>query len=94
MSIADNLKKQRGDMSQSELARQTGVSQKTISAIEKGRIKFPTYQTAKKFAEALNCSPSLFLGVVEDGFTTEAPKPKKKKQSDKLLALKSKLGGK
>jgi transcriptional regulator with XRE-family HTH domain len=91
MTIADNLKKQRGDMSQSELARQSGVSQKTISAIEKGRIKYPTYQTAFKLAEVLACDPDEFLDNKFEGIKV-AKKIEAKKPS-KLLALKNKLGG-
>lgn len=92
MTIADNLKKQRGDMSQSELARQSGVSQKTISAIEKGRIKYPTYQTAFKLAEVLACEPDEFLDNKFQGTAKVAKKIEAKKPS-KLLALKNKLGG-
>lgn len=88
MTIAENLKKQRGNMTQTELAKISGVSQKTISAIEVGRIEFPTYQTAIKLAEALECEPSEFL---KGKLKIQSPK---KKQSDKLLALKAKLGGK
>lgn len=91
-TIAQNLINQRGEMSQLELARQSGVSQKTISAIELGRIKFPTYQTAFKIASVLGCEPDLFLdNRIRVGLKTAAAKPEKK-VSNKLAALKNKLG--
>lgn len=95
-NIAENLKEQRGSMTQTELAKSSGVSQKTISAIEKGRIKYPTYQTAFKLAEVLGCEPDLFLDRKFQKSLTIVKKveEKPKKQSSALLALKSKLGGK
>ena len=94
MSIAQNLITQRGQMSQSDLARQSGVSQKTISAIELGRIKFPTYQTAIRLSNVLNCDLDLFLDSKLQGTITTAAKAEKKerKVSSKLAALKNKLG--
>lgn len=96
MTIAENLKQQRGDMSQSDLARSSGVSQKTISAIELGRIEFPTYQTAFKLAEVLGCEPDLFLDNKFQAVAAVARKVEKKKSSKlaALASLKNKLGGK
>lgn len=96
-SIAQNLITQRGEMSQSDLARQSGVSQKTVSAIELGRIKFPTYQTAFKLANVLGCEPDLFLdNKIRVGLKPQVEKEPevklKKKTSSKLAALKNKLG--
>lgn len=93
-TIAKNLKEQRQSlsMSQSELSRQSGISQKTISAIELGRIKYPTYQTAIKLADVIGCEPELFIDNDLKGKLSKPEKPKK--QSSTLLALKNKLGGK
>jgi transcriptional regulator with XRE-family HTH domain len=97
-NIAKNLINQRGEMSQTDLARQSGVSQKTISAIELGRIKFPTYQTAFKLSNVLGCEVDLFLDNKLQSIITEAAKVEKepevklkKETSSKLAALKNKL---
>lgn len=55
MAIADNLKQHRTGqgMSQTELAKQSGVSQAQISHIETGEKKNPGVITIKKLADAL-----------------------------------------
>lgn len=63
-----------------DLAEKTGVSQKTISALEVGRIKNMTYQTALKLAKALKCKPEVLLGVNPEN-----------KASSKLAELAQKL---
>ncbi|QFG05363.1 DNA binding protein [Bacillus phage 031MP004] len=67
---------------QQSLADAAGVSQKTISAIETGRIPFPTIQTAFALAQVLDCEPDEFLE-----FTFK----KRPKTSTKLSTLKKKL---
>lgn len=47
---------------QTELANESGVNQRTISAIEIGKIKLPTYKTAVSLGEVLGISPLLLLG--------------------------------
>lgn len=76
MSIADSLKKARGDMSQSELARQSGVNQRTISAIEHGKIKLPTYKTAESLGKVLNVDPLKLLGAEKKDSTIDNIKQK------------------
>jgi transcriptional regulator with XRE-family HTH domain len=80
--MLDVLRKLREDkgFTQMELAEKTGVSQKTISALEVGRIKNMTYQTAVRLGKALKCKPEVLLGV----------KPEKKPTS-KLAELAQKF---
>lgn len=54
-SLPERLKymRERRDMTQSELAKRSGVSQSTIAQIESGK-KDPSLSTIKKVAEALN----------------------------------------
>jgi transcriptional regulator with XRE-family HTH domain len=66
----EKLRKKAG-LSQMELAAQSKVSQKTISAIEVGRHKQPTYETAMKLANALKVKPETFFKEV-----VEIEKPK------------------
>ena len=41
------------DWTQFDLSKKSGVSQPTISQIENGRRKYPTYESIKKIARAL-----------------------------------------
>jgi transcriptional regulator with XRE-family HTH domain len=56
VAIAENLKHHRkeNEMSQVELAKQSGVSQAQISAIENGNKPNPGVVTIKKLADALS----------------------------------------
>ncbi|MDE2089854.1 MAG: helix-turn-helix transcriptional regulator [Gammaproteobacteria bacterium] len=48
------------DLSQSQLARMTGISQATISAIENNRVRLGV-ERAKVLARALNCHPGVLV---------------------------------
>jgi transcriptional regulator with XRE-family HTH domain len=48
------------EMSQNELAKQTGIPQSTISAIENGRIQLGV-ERAKTLALALKCHPAVLV---------------------------------
>ncbi len=77
---------------QTELADESGVNQRTISAIETGKIKLPTYKTAVSLGEVLGISPLLLLGdQVEAAEEKEAePVAETKNTSALLNALKDK----
>lgn len=47
-------------MTQSDLSDKTGISQTSISSIEKGR-KQPKASTICRFCDALKCTPSMFF---------------------------------
>lgn len=72
-------------LNQTELAKASGVSQRTISAIETGVNKYPSYKTAWKLSEPLGCRPEQLMGF-------EDPKPPQPKNS-KLEELRKKLKG-
>lgn len=69
-------------LTQMELAKESGVSQKTISAIEVGTIEHTTYTTAVRLSKVLGCKPEVLLT------TKEGDKPEEKEVStiDKLKA--------
>ena len=48
------------EMSQNELAEETGISQSTISAIENGRVNLGV-ERAKVLARALRCHPAVLV---------------------------------
>ena len=48
------------ELSQNELARQTGISQSTISAIENDRVQLGV-ERAKVLADALMCHPAVLV---------------------------------
>ena len=54
------LREQRG-WSQSEVARQAGVRQATLSAIENGENKGIDFETLKRLAEAFDTHPAVFI---------------------------------
>ena len=103
-TVGEILYHYRQGYTQTELAELSGVNQRTISAIETGKIKQPTYTTAVKLAEVLEIDPLLLLGEKVE----KKEKPKKEaepvkesvaaeetKTNDRLLAtLKARyLGG-
>jgi len=61
LNIVKQLRLDKG-LTQVELAELSDVSQKTISALEVGRIKEMTYRTAIKLSEVLECKPEVLLG--------------------------------
>lgn len=78
--------REKAGLTQTDLAEQSNVSQKTISAIEIGRIKNPTYMTLLKLSIVLGCEPEDIMKV---GETKQAAEPKKK--MSKMAALKQRL---
>lgn len=82
---------------QTELAEETGVNQRTISAIETGKIKLPTYKTAVSLGEALGINPLLLLGEEVEKVKEKEAEPvaaeDQKPTSNLLNSLKSKYLG-
>lgn len=64
MAFAENLKNLRtaSGYSQAELAKLTGISQQTISWIERGMQTSPRWETVVKLANKLNVTPTELLG--------------------------------
>ena len=62
VSVGESLRIMRElqELSQNELARQTGISQSTISAIENDRVQLGV-ERAKVLAHALMCHPAVLV---------------------------------
>lgn len=62
LSVGDSVRiaRELQEMSQNDLAGKTGLSQSTISAIEKGRVNLGV-ERAKKIARALRVHPAVLL---------------------------------
>lgn len=72
MNIGESIKKARQEagITQAELAKRLNVTPQTISQYERGLIN-PKYETALKFAEALNLQPSWLFGAKWGELTAE-----------------------
>jgi transcriptional regulator with XRE-family HTH domain len=57
------LKEIRGRLTQQELAALSGIDQTTISDIENGRIKKPSWDTVARLSAALNIGPAELFPV-------------------------------
>lgn len=57
------LKEIRGRLTQQELAELAGVDQTTISDLENGRIKKPSWETVARLSAALSVSPAELFPV-------------------------------
>lgn len=62
----------RRNLSLSDLAEMSGVSKSTLSSIESGETKRPSYTTWKKIADAMDIAPSTIINAFVD--TTYHPK--------------------
>ena len=64
LNIGERIKRARQEagITQSELAKRLNVTPQTVSQYERGLIN-PKYETALKFAEALNLQPSWLFGA-------------------------------
>lgn len=52
-------------LTQAELARKVGVEQATISMLENGQIRRPSYELVTRLAAVLNISPAELFPVVD-----------------------------
>jgi transcriptional regulator with XRE-family HTH domain len=62
VSVGDSVRiiRELQELSQSELAKRTGIPQSTISAIENGRVNLGV-ERAKTIARALQCHPAVLV---------------------------------
>lgn len=67
--MSENVKRLREEknLSQSELARLSGVSQSYISELEDGKAKNPSIKTLGKIAEALGVTVTAILEETKEG---------------------------
>lgn len=60
------LRAMHGRISQLELSRQTGITQKQLSALETGKTKGITFETLAKLCLFFSCTPSELLQLEEE----------------------------
>lgn len=84
MAFAENLKNLRtaSGYSQAELATLTGISQQTISWIERGMQTSPRWETVVKLANKLNVTPVELLGDSIQQATAEQTDTDGKEQTE------------
>lgn len=70
-------------MTQSELAKRSGVSQVQIARYESGASKYPKYETLEKLAKALNISPLDLVSID----TLNLPELSKNKKSNNNIKM-------
>ncbi len=75
----------RGKLTQREVAEATGLTQKTISALETGTSKGVEFSTIAKLCDFLKCSPNDLL-VLEDEIEDIPVSRKSLQKADELIA--------
>jgi len=75
----------RGKLSQRDVAEATGLTQKTISALETGTSKGVEFSTIAKLCDFLKCSPNDLL-VLEDEIEDIPVSRKSLQKADELIA--------
>ena len=60
------LRAEKGRISQSEVSRQTGITQKQLSALEAGKTKGITFDTLAKLCVFFSCTPNDLLEIEEE----------------------------
>ncbi|MCC7531055.1 MAG: helix-turn-helix transcriptional regulator [Candidatus Melainabacteria bacterium] len=79
------LRAARGKLTQREVAEATGLSQKTISALETGASKGVEFSTIAKLCDYLKCSPNDLL-VLEEEVEYIPVSQKSLTKADKIIA--------
>lgn len=75
----------RGKLTQREVALATGLSQKTLSALETGTSKGVEFSTVARLCQFLQCTPNDLL-VLEDEIVDVAPSEESLKKADDIIA--------
>ncbi|WP_289501115.1 helix-turn-helix domain-containing protein [Gloeocapsopsis sp. IPPAS B-1203] len=75
------LRAMHGKISQSELSRQTGITQKQLSALEAGKTKGITFDILIKLCTFFSCTPNDLLKLEADSPTVE-----ELKKADEIIA--------
>jgi DNA-binding Xre family transcriptional regulator len=79
------LRAARGKLTQKDVARATGLSQKTLSALETGASKGIEFGTVAKLCDFLKCTPNDLL-VLEDEIEYVVPSETSLKKADEIIA--------
>lgn len=75
----------RGKLTQREIALATGLSQKTLSALETGASKGVEFGTIARLCDYLKCTPNDLL-VLEEEVADVAPSEASLKKADEIIA--------
>jgi DNA-binding Xre family transcriptional regulator len=75
----------RGKLTQREVSLATGLSQKTLSALETGASKGVEFATVARLCQFLKCTPNDLL-VLEEEIVDEPPSPESLRKADDIIA--------
>ncbi len=80
------LRVMHGKISQSELSRQTGITQKQLSALETGKTKGITFETLAKLCLFFSCTPNELLQLEEETEIDTSPTEKELSLADEIIS--------
>ncbi|MGN1314634.1 MAG: helix-turn-helix domain-containing protein [Lachnospiraceae bacterium] len=92
MDISTRIKKERLNLNltQKKLAKQLGISQKTVSSYERGKC-IPPIDILKKLAETFNVTTDYLLGITDEHFDKNSLKIAVEPKEYRLLSIFRKL---
>lgn len=92
MDISTRIKKERLNLklTQKKLAKQLGISQKTVSSYERGKC-IPPIDILKKLAETFNVTTDYLLGITDEHFDKNSLKIAVEPKEYRLLSIFRKL---
>ena len=80
------LRAKHDKISQSELSRQTGITQKQLSALETGKTKGITFETLAKLCLFFDCTPNELLQLEEIAEIETSPTKEELSLADEIIA--------
>ena len=80
------LRARHGKISQSELSRQTGITQKQLSALETGKTKGITFETLAKLCLFFSCTPNELLQLEEVTEIDKSPTEEELSLANEIIA--------
>lgn len=80
------LRAAHGRISQSELSRQTGITQKQLSALEAGKTKGITFDTLTKLCVFFSCTPNDLLPLEPETETDPPPTVEELANADEIIS--------
>jgi DNA-binding Xre family transcriptional regulator len=75
-----------GQISQSELSKKTGITQKQLNALEAGKTKGITFETLAKLCTFFACTPSELLQLEEETEVESSPTAEELSLADKIIS--------
>ncbi|VEP14604.1 conserved hypothetical protein [Hyella patelloides LEGE 07179] len=80
------LRAMHGKISQSELSRQTGITQKQLSALETGKTKGITFETLAKLCLFFSCTPNELLQLEAEIKADSSPTAEELSLADEIIS--------